>query len=216
MIPGLLGTKVGMTRIITEHGAMQPVTIIKAGPCVVLQVKTKKIDGYDALQLGFGDQKPHRVTKPLIGHAAKAKTGPKRYTREFRINESSELSTGDVINIDSIGGEDVEYIDVSGVTKGKGFAGVMKRHGFGGKEASHGVERKHRSAGGIGGSADAGTGRAVKKGKRMAGQMGFVRCTAQSLKVLKVDTEHDLMVVLGSVPGPAGSLVEIRRARKKG
>ncbi len=216
MIPGLLGTKVGMTNIITELGAMLPVTVIKAGPCVVLQVKTKKVDGYDALQLGFGDKKPHRATMPHIGHAAKAKTGPKCNVREFRIAEATEIAIGDVINLETFGTEDINYIDVSGVTKGKGFAGVMKRHGFGGKEASHGVERKHRSAGGIGGSANAGTGRAVKKGKRMAGRMGYVRCTAQSMQVLKVDTENDLMIVLGSVPGPAGSLVEIRRAKKKG
>jgi len=216
MIPGLLGTKVGMTRIITEKGAMHPVTVIKAGPCVVLQVKTKSIDGYDALQLGFGDQKPHRVTMPHIGHTAKAKTGPKRNMKEFRLASATEIAAGDVLNLEAFSGEDIQYIDVSGVTKGKGFAGVMKRHGFGGKESSHGVERKHRSAGGIGGSADAGTGRAVKKGKRMAGHMGHVRCTTQSLKVLKVDTENDLMIVLGSVPGPAGSLVEIRRAKKKG
>ncbi len=215
MIPGLLGTKVGMTNVITEEGAMLPVTVLKAGPCVVLQVKTKKIDGYDALQLGFGDQKPHRVTMPLIGHAAKAKTGPKRFIKEFRVSDAAELAAGDVINLESFNSDEVNYIDVSGITKGKGFAGVMKRHGFGGKESSHGVERKHRSAGGIGGSADAGTGRAVKKGKRMAGHMGHVRCTAQSMKVFKVDTENDLLIVMGSVPGPAGSLVEIRRARKK-
>jgi len=216
MMPGILGTKIGMTRVIDEHGTVCPVTVVKAGPCVVLQVRTQERDGYDSIQLGFEDIKPHRSTKPLIGHCAGASTGPKRYIREVRLGAPAELSQGDVITLEQFDSDEAAWVDVTGTTKGKGFAGVMKRHGFGGKEASHGVERKHRSAGGIGGSANAGTGNGVKKGKRMAGHMGSVRCTSSTLRIVKIDVEHDLMAVAGSVPGPNGSLVLVRQSRKKG
>lgn len=216
MTPGILGTKIGMTRVIDEQGTVRTVTVVKAGPCVVLQVRTKERDGYDSIQLGFEDIKPHRTTKPIIGHCATASTGPKRYIREVRLGAPAELSPGDVITLEQFDSDAVTWVDVTGTTKGKGFAGVMKRHGFGGKEASHGVERKHRSAGGIGGSANAGMGRGVKKGKRMAGHMGSVRRTSSSLRIVKIDVEHDLMAVSGSVAGPNGSLVLIRKARKKG
>jgi large subunit ribosomal protein L3 len=215
MKPGILGKKIGMTRVIGERGSIEPVTVLKAGPCVVLQVKTEKSDGYDAVQLGLEECKPHRSTVPMIGHAAKAGSGPKRYVHEIRLAEPADVSQGDVLTVETFSEAGVGYVDVSGTTKGKGFAGVMKRHGFGGLEASHGVERKHRSAGGIGGSATGGSGRGVKKGKRMAGHMGHVRQTVSSLKLVKVDPQNGLMLVRGSVPGPDGGLVVVRQAKKK-
>lgn len=214
MMPGILGTKIGMTRVLGEHGLAEPVTVVKAGPCVVLQVKTKDADGYDAIQLGFGDVKPHRSTKPMIGHAAKANTGPKRTVREFRSGKKLEVSAGDVITVDKFAEGDLKYVDVRGFTKGKGFAGVMKRHGFGGMPSSHGTERKHRSPGGIGASAPRGTGRSVKKGKRMSGHMGAVFQTMSTLRLLKVDPANDLLIIRGSIPGPNGSIVEVTPAKK--
>lgn len=216
MAAGLLGTKIGMTRVLGERGVMETVTVVKAGPCVVLQVKRNESDGYDAIQLGFGDAKPHRSTKPMIGHAAKAGAGPKRVVREIRLLEPAEVSPGDVITVEQFTQESVGHVDVTGITKGKGFAGGMKRHGFGGLCASHGTERKHRSPGGIGSHAPGATGRGIKKGKHMAGHMGSVRRTASSLRLIKVDPEHDLMVIRGSIPGPNGSLVMIRQSKKKG
>ena len=213
---GILGKKIGMTRVLDERGQVEPVTVVQAGPCVVLQVKTRQADGYDAVQLGFEDCKPHRSTLPLIGHAAKAGTGPKRFVREIRLDAPAEVACGDVVTVQQFADAGVSFVDVAGTTKGCGFTGVMKRWGFGGKEASHGVERKHRSAGSIGGHADTGTGRGVKKGKRMAGQSGNVRRTVMSVRLLKVDLENDLMLIRGSIPGPAGSWVEVRQAKKKG
>ncbi|MEK6674957.1 MAG: 50S ribosomal protein L3 [Planctomycetota bacterium] len=215
MIPALLGTKIGMTRIILDRGVTEPVTVVKAGPCVALLVRSKEQDGYDAVQLGFHDVKPHRSTLPMIGHAAKAGTGPKRFVREIRLEEATSVQAGDVVTVDHFTQGEVKYVDVSGTTKGKGFQGVMKRHGFGGLPNSHGTERKHRSAGGIGAHAPRGTGQSVKKGKRMAGHMGDVRCTTGPLRLLKVDVEHDLLVIRGSIPGPNGSLVVIQKAKKR-
>jgi large subunit ribosomal protein L3 len=205
-----------MTRVLGEGGRAEPVTVIQAGPCVVLQRKDRETDGYDAVQLGYADLPPHRSTMPLIGHAAKADTGPKRFAREVRLEGPAEVQQGDVITVEQFAEGKVQYVDVTGATKGKGFAGVMKRHGFGGKESSHGVERKHRSAGGIGGSASAGKGRGVKKGKRMAGQMGNVRCTVSSLRIVSVDSENHLMVIAGSVPGPNGGLLFVQKSKKQG
>ncbi len=216
MIPALLCTKIGMTRILGERGRIEPVTVVKGGPCVVLQVKRKETDGYDAVQLGYGDAKPHRSTKPLIGHAATAGTGPKRVAREVRLAGPATVSRGDVLTVEQFASDAICYVDVTGTSKGKGFAGVMKRHGFGGKEASHGVERKHRSAGSIGGHATLGTGRGVKKGKRMAGHLGHVRRTVSSLRLLKADPDNDLLLIRGSVPGPNGSILLVRQSKKKG
>ncbi|MHC4696826.1 MAG: 50S ribosomal protein L3 [Planctomycetota bacterium] len=216
MTSGLLGTKIGMTRAVTERGVMEPVTVIKAGPCVVLQVKTQETDGYDAIQLGFEDAKPHRSTMPMIGHAAKASTGPKQYVRELRLMEPATVAAGDVLTVEQFAGGNVEYVDVSGITKGKGFAGVMKRHGFGGMEASHGVERKHRSGGSIAGAAPGSTGRGIKKGKRMAGHMGHVRRTTSCLRLVATDADNDLMLVRGSIPGPNGGVLLVRQSKKKG
>jgi large subunit ribosomal protein L3 len=215
MRPALLGTKVGMTSFLDEKGHAQPVTVVKAGPCVVLQVKRKETDGYDAVQFGFGDVRPFRSTKAIIGHCAKAGAGPKRKTREVRLTEAADVSEGDVLTV-SLFSEGVSYVDVSGITKGKGFQGVMKRHGFGGMCASHGTERKHRSAGGIGANAPRGTGQSVKKGKKMAGHMGNARQTSPSLQLLKVDPENDLLLIRGSVPGANGGTVMVRKSKKRG
>ena len=213
---GLLGRKMGMTRIFAEDGTAVPVTVIKAGPCVVLQVRTTERDGYDALQIGFEDAKPHRSTMPMIGHAAAAGTGPKRVVRELRLAEPAEHEQGDVLTVEAFAEAEVKYVDVMGTTKGKGYAGVMKRHGFGGQPASHGVERKHRSPGGIGGSGCGPRGRGLRKGTRMAGHMGDVRRTISSLQLVKVDADRDLLLVRGSVPGANGGLVLVQQAKKKG
>jgi large subunit ribosomal protein L3 len=212
MKPALLGRKIGMTRVCDEAGVVTPVTVIQAGPCTVMQVKAPDTDGYHAVQLGFEDVKPHRSTKPLIGHAGKAKTGPKRVSREVRHEAPAEVEPGDVVTVDLFETGGVEHVDVTGVSKGRGFSGVMRRHGFGGQRASHGVERKHRSPGSIGGSAPLGRGRSVRKGKRMAGQFGNERRTARNQKLVAIDKENDLLVVAGSVPGPNGGLVLVRQS----
>jgi len=203
-----------MTRVIGTDGRAEPVTVVKCGPCVVLQVKSKDTDGYDAVQLGFEDVKPHRSTKPLIGHAAKVGTGPKRFAREIRLTEPADVSAGDVVTVDVFAEDPLGFVDVTGTTKGKGYAGVMKLHGFGGMEASHGTERKHRSSGSIGGHAPGATGRGIKKGMRMSGRMGNVRRTVRAIELVKVDAENDLLLIRGSVPGPNGATVFVRRSKK--
>jgi large subunit ribosomal protein L3 len=217
MSTALLGKKIGMTQVYTEDGTVVPVTVIQAGPCTVLQVKQSEggADGYDAVQLGFEDTKPHRSTLPMIGHAAKAGTGPKKFVREVRLSEATEADLGDVWTVEAFEEAGTQYVDVTATTKGRGFAGGMKRWGFGGQPASHGTERKHRSPGGIGGHANSGTGRNIKKGKHMAGHHGNVRRTSLNQKLVRVDKENNLLVVKGSVPGPNGSFVVVRQAKKK-
>ncbi len=205
-----------MTRVIGEGGVVVPVTVIKAGPCVVLQLKNKKRDGYNAVQLGYADVKPHRTTKPMIGHAASAGSLPKRQLREVRLDGEADLSLGDVVTVEQFADGSVTYVDVVGKTKGCGFAGGMKRHGFGGKEATHGVKRRHRSPGSISGTGCGPLGRGVRKGQRMAGHDGDVRRTACSLKLVLADTERGLLLVRGSVPGCNGSLVFVSKAKKRG
>lgn len=216
MVPTLLGRKLGMTRITDARGVVHPVTVIKAGPCVVLQVKRAETDGYNALQVGFEDVKPHRSTKALIGHAGRAGTGPKRYVKEIRLDEAPTHNPGDVLTVEMFGGDDVKFLDVTGVTKGRGTMGVMRRYGFGGLPASHGTERKHRSPGSIGGGASRGHGRGVKKGKRMAGHTGHVRRTLQNQRLMGVDVEDHLILVRGGVPGPEGTMVMVRKSKKRG
>jgi large subunit ribosomal protein L3 len=217
MMAALIGKKIGMTRVYTDAGEMIPVTVIQAGPCSVTQVKKKgeTFDGYDAIQLGFEDVKPHRSTLPMIGHFAKVGTGPKRIVREVRMDEQPEANPGDVWSVEVFEEAGTRYVDVIGTTKGKGFAGPMKRYGFGGQPASHGVERKHRSAGSIGGQANLGTGRNVRKGKRMAGQMGNKRQTARNQQLIRVDKENNVLLVKGSVPGPNGGYVLVRQAKTR-
>ena len=205
-----------MTRYFTEDGKNIPVTVIQAGPCPVTQVKTAEVDGYAAVQISFDDVKPRRSTMPLIGHDAKAGTSPKRFHRELRLdddNAAGEYELGQTVDVSQF--ENVKFVDVCGTSKGKGFQGVMKRHNFAGLEDSHGVERKHRSAGSIGGHAtNLGTGPKLKKGKRMAGQMGNERVTTRSVDVVSVDPERNLILVKGPVPGATNGLLYIREAKR--
>jgi len=218
MVAAILGKKIGMTRIYADDGTIVPVTVIQAGPCSVLQVKSvsETRDGYNAVQLGYQDVKPHRTTVPMIGHAAKAGTGPKKYIREIRLQEDpKDVSMGEVWTVELFESQEIRFVDVVSTTKGCGFAGGMKRHGFGGQPASHGTERKHRSPGSIGGHANLGTGRNIKKGKKMAGHLGNVRRTSRNHKLIRVDKENNLLLVKGSVPGPNGVFVMVRQAKTK-
>jgi large subunit ribosomal protein L3 len=212
MQPALLGKKIGMTQVYDDDGVLHPVTVVQAGPCKVLQVKTDETDGYNAVQLGFGDVKPHRATQPIIGHCGKVGAGPQAYIREIRCEETPEEQAGQEITVECF--EDVQFVDVVGTTKGKGTAGVMKRHNFGGQPASHGVERKHRSPGSIGGHAtNLGTGPKIKKGKRMAGRMGGGMQTTRKHRLVKIDKDNNLLLIKGSVPGPNGGWVTVRKSK---
>lgn len=212
MAPMMLGKKLGMTRVYDEAGRVVPVTVIELGPCVVTQVRTPERDGYSAVQIGFGEKPARNATIPMIGHDAKAGTTPKRYHAEFRTPEGdASFEQGQVLTAADMA--DVKYVDVIGVSKGKGFQGGMKRHNFAGLEASHGVERKHRSIGSIGGhSSWRGGAGGPKKGKRMPGHMGDEQITVRSLDVVKIDAERNLMLVKGPVPGANRSLVRVRPA----
>lgn len=211
----LLGKKVGMTGVYDETGVLLPVTVIQAGPCCVMQVKTAEKDGYSAVQLGFDDVKPSRRKKPEVGHTQKAGTTPKRFIREMRLADDTEpgYKVGDSVTV-SVFAES-KFVDVIGTSKGKGFAGVMKRHGFGGFPASHGTERKHRAPGSLSSFAsDAGHGGDIKKGKKMAGHMGSSRVTTNNHSLVAIDEEKNLLVVKGPVPGPAGGYVIVRSSKK--
>ncbi|MBI9015684.1 MAG: 50S ribosomal protein L3 [Phycisphaerae bacterium] len=210
----LLGKKVGMTRVYDENGVIIPVTVIQAGPCVVTQVRTEEVDGYSAVQLGLDDVVKHsRLKKPAIGHAAKANTVPKRFVREFRVN-ATEYAAGDELNVGVF--EDIKYVDVTGISKGKGFAGVMKRHNFKGMDASHGCERKHRHPGSIASnSGSAGKSRGIRKGKRMGGHMGDEQCTSKNHKVVEVDVENNLLLVKGPIAGCNNGYVMLKQAKTK-
>ena len=201
-----------MTRYFTEDGRNIPVTVIEAGPCVVTQVKTVESDGYSAIQLGFEDVKPRRSTRSQIAHDAKAGTAAKRVHFEFRCendDEAGEYEVGQALTVADL--EGLLYVDVSGISKGKGFQGVMKRHHFRGLEASHGVQRAHRSPGSIGGGGiNLGTGPKIKKGRRMAGHMGNERVTVRSLDVVSIDPERNLLIVKGPVPGPVTGILQIK------
>ena len=212
----LLGKKVGMTQVYNEAGDLVPVTVIEAGPCIVTQAKTVQSDGYNAIQPGFDEIQPVRRKKPAIKHAEKVNTTPKRFVREMRLPADAEepCAAGESMTV-SVFAED-KFVDVVATSKGKGFAGVMKRHGFGGFPASHGTERKHRAPGSISSFAsDAGHGPGPKKGKRMAGHMGDCRVTAKNHELVAIDEEKNLLVVKGSVPGPAGGYCIVRSAKKK-
>ena len=210
----LLGKKLGMTRIYDDDGVVVPVTVLQMGPCVVMQVKSVQSDGYDAVQLGFDDVKKSRVKKPAAGHAKKAGTQPKRFVREERLSEPAQLSSGDELTVNVF--KDIKYVDVTGTTKGKGYAGVMKRHGFKGMSASHGTERKHRHPGGIGSnSGGGGTGRSIRLGKKMAGHMGLVRSTSRNHQVVGIDEENNLLLVKGPVAGPGNGYVMVYKSRTK-
>jgi len=210
-IKGILGTKLGMTQVWDENNRIVPVTVVQAGPCVVTQVRSPQIDGYSAVQLGFGAIKAKKVTRPAQGHFEKAGVTPRRHLVELRTADAGQYTLGQEVTADIFAASDT--VDVIGVTKGKGTAGVMKRHGFGGLGAGHGVHRKHRAPGSIG---ECSTPSRIFKGLKMAGRMGFERKTIQNLTVHAVDTERGLILVKGAVPGPAGGLVVIKTAAKKG
>ncbi len=208
-VKGLLGTKVGMTQVFDEANRIVPVTVVKAGPCVVTQVRTNDKDGYDAVQIAFGEIDPRKVNKPLKGHFAKAGVTPRRHLVEIRTADAAEYTLGQEVTAEVF--ESGVKVDVTGKSKGKGFAGVMKRHNFKGLGAGHGTQRKHRSPGSIGGCATPGR---VFKGMRMAGRMGNERVTTQNLTVHAVDAEKGLLLIKGAVPGPNGGLVLVRTAAK--
>jgi large subunit ribosomal protein L3 len=209
-VKGILGAKLGMTQV-WDNNKVVPVTVVQAGPCVVTQVRTDDKDGYSAVQLAYGAIDPRKVNKPESGQFAKAGVSPRRHLVELRTTDAGEYELGQEVTVDSF--EPGVSVDVTGKTKGKGYAGVMKRHGFHGLKSSHGVERKHRSPGSIGACATPGR---VFKGVRMAGRMGSRRFTVQNLTVQAVDTENNLILVKGAVPGPKGSLILVRSAAKKG
>jgi large subunit ribosomal protein L3 len=207
----LLGKKIGMTQIYDESGKMVTVTVLQAGPCKVMQVKTPETDGYTALQLGFEDVKASRVLKPAEGHAKKSNSAAKRFVREWRAAEGEKLAfnLGEDVNVSAFDG--IKFVDVAGISKGKGYAGVMKRHHFGGFGASPGTARKHRAGGSIGSHAsDRGHGGNLKKGKRMGGRMGGERVTTKHHRLIAIDAEKNLLVIKGAVAGPAAGYVEIR------
>jgi large subunit ribosomal protein L3 len=206
---GLLGEKLGMTQVFDENNRMVPVTVVAAGPCVVTQVRSVAVDGYAAVQIGYGAIDPRRVNKPETGHFAKAGVTPRRATVELRTDDATEYTLGQEITADLFAAG--SRVDVSATSKGKGFAGVMKRHGFHGVGASHGAHRNHRKPGSIGGCATPGR---VFRGMRMAGRMGGVRTTTQGLTVHAVDAEKGLLLIKGAVPGPKGALVLVRTAAK--
>lgn len=207
----LLGKKLGMTRVYTDDGESVPVTVLELGPCVVTQVRTQEVDGYEAVQVGWGAIKARNSTMPLIGHDAKVGADPQRTHREFKPADGESFEAGQAITVDVFDG--VKFVDVIGISKGKGFAGPMKRHRFKGQIASHGVERKHRSPGSIGGHAtNRGFSGKLKKGKKMGGHMGNERVTVRSCEIVRIDPERNLMLVKGPVPGHNQAQVQVRPA----
>ena len=210
-VKGLLGTKVGMTQVWDEDNRVVPVTVIAAGTNVVTQVRGPEKDGYNAVQIGFGEIEGRKVTKPRAGQFAAAGVTPRRHLAEIRTADAAAYTLGQELSPEVFSAGDV--VDVSGTSKGKGFAGVMKRHGFHGVGASHGAHRNHRKPGSIGGCATPGR---VFKGLRMAGRMGGETVTTQNLTVHAVDADKGLLLIKGAVPGPKGSLLVIRTAAKKG
>ncbi len=203
-MPGLIGKKIGMTSVFSAEGKNIPCTVIEVGPCVVTQVKTVEVDGYEAVQVGFQDKKEKHTTKPLQGHFEKAGVAPKRYLAEFK-NFDNEYKLGDEITVDLFA--DADFVDVIGTSKGKGFQGVVKRHGFGGVgQTTHGQKNRLRAPGSVGASSYPSK---VFKGMRMAGQDGNRQVTMENLQVIKVMPEHNVLLVKGSVPGAKGAILLI-------
>ena len=209
-VKGVLGEKLGMTQVWDDNNKVVPVTVVKAGPCVVTQVRTPENDGYSAVQIAFGAIDPRKVNKPASGHFEKAGVTPRRHLVEIRTDDASEYVLGQELSAGTF--EVGQMVDIVGTTKGKGFAGVMKRHGFHGLRATHGVQRKHRSPGSIGGCSTPGR---VFKGMKMAGRMGGERQTTLNLRIQGVDLERGLILVKGAIPGPKGGLVFVRSAVKE-
>ncbi|MGI6216335.1 MAG: 50S ribosomal protein L3 [Coriobacteriales bacterium] len=203
----ILGRKLGMTQVWNDNDEVVPVTVIAAGPCVVSQIKTKETDGYEAIQIGFEELAPKHVNKPMEGHFAKAGVKPMRILREVRVEDASAHELGEVITVEAF--NDVEKVNVTGTSKGKGFAGVMKRHGFGGGPGGHG-SHFHRAPGSVGQCAYPSR---VFKGVRMAGHMGNDRVTVRNLEVVRIDADHNVILVKGAVPGGTNGLVMVREAK---
>jgi large subunit ribosomal protein L3 len=210
---GILGTKLGMTQVFDENNRIVPVTVVKAGPNVVTRIRTPERDGYSAVQLAYGEISPRKVNKPVTGQFSAAGVNPRRHLAELRLdNEAAgEYEVGQELTAEIF--SDGSYVDVTGTSKGKGFAGTMKRHGFSGQGAAHGAQAVHRRPGSIGGCA---TPSRVFKGTRMSGRMGSDRVTVQNLLVHKVDTENGVLLIKGAVPGRTGGLVMVRSAIKRG
>lgn len=211
----LMGKKLGMTRVYIENGVSVPVTVIAMSPNVVTQLRTTAVDGYTAVQVGFDEVKPRNSTQPVIGHDAKAGTSVKRYHREFTVSEQdlASYTLGQSLTVAEFA--KTAFVDVVGISKGKGFQGTMKRHHFKGMFATHGTERKHRSPGSIGSlCSNRGYGGGLKKGKRMSGHMGDVRRTCRSLDVIRIDAENNLLIVKGTVPGSIRKMVMVKFAAR--
>ena len=209
MVNGIIGRKVGMTQVFEDSGKAVPVTVIQAGPCPIVQLKTQEKDGYQAVQLGFGEQKESRTNSPKRGHLEKAGVASARVLREFRVQSLDDVSVGNIVDASVF--SEGELVDVTGTSKGRGFTGVVKRWKFGGGKKSHGGEQDLRRPGSIGASA---TPSRVFKGKRMAGRHGAKRHTVQNLPVIQADPERNLLVVKGAVPGPPNGLLLIKKASK--
>lgn len=211
MKKAIIGKKLGMTQIFDEKGKVIPVTVIQAGPCVVSQKKTQEIDGYQALQVGFEDLKPHKVNKPKAGHFKKSNAAPKRYIREFRLENTDEYNPGDLIKADIFQPGDI--VDVSGTSKGKGYAGTIKRYGHHTLKKTHGTGPVRRQPGSMGAASDPSK---IPKGKKMPGHMGDEKVTVQNLVIAKVDAENNLLAVRGAIPGSRGGIVTVVSSVKKG
>ena len=204
MQKAIIGKKIGMTQLFDEKGNVVPVTVVEAGPCVVSQVKTIENDGYEAVQVGYGDLKASKVNKPMKGHFAKGDVAPKKYLREFRLADITALNVGDIIKADTFAEGD--KVDVAGTSKGKGTAGGIKRWNFGRLKESHGTGPVHRHAGSLGACSSPSR---VFKGKKLAGHLGSERVTVQNLSVVKVDAENNIIAIKGAIPGPKGGIVTI-------
>ena len=210
MKKAIIGKKIGMTQIFDETGKVTPVTVIEAGPCVVVQKKTMETDGYEAVQMGYGDLKPNRVNKPMKGHFAKGDVAPKKHLKEFRMDDCAALNVGDIIKADVF--ETGDYVDVSGISKGKGFAGVIKRYNSHRLKETHGTGPVARQSGSMGACS---TPSRIFKAKKMPGQMGAEKVTLQNLTVVKIDAENNLIAVKGAIPGPKKGIVTIINSVKK-
>jgi len=209
MLKAIIGKKVGMTQIFDDNGKVIPVTVIEAGPCSVIQKKTIESDGYDAIQLGFHDVKDRKLTKPRLGHTKKAGVTAKKYLKEFRLEDVSTFNVGDELKADTFA--EGEKIDITGISRGKGFQGAVKRHGIGRMRMSHGGGPTHRHAGSMGAGTYPGR---IFKGKVGAGQMGSVQVTVQNLDVVKVDAERNMIAVRGAIPGAKGGIVYLKNTVK--
>ena len=209
MKKAIIGKKIGMTQIFDESGKVVPVTVIEAGPCTVVQKKTAENDGYEAVQMGFGDAKANKVNKPMKGHFDKADVAPKKSLREFRFDDCGAYNVGDIIKADTFACGDM--VDVCGTSKGKGYAGAIKRHGNKTLRASHGTGPVARQSGSMGAISDPSR---IFKGKGMAGHMGAEKVTVQNLEIVKIDAENNLIAVKGAIPGPKGGVVVLTDSKK--